>query len=231
MLKAGVFAPGESCPADSMYILVKGRILFSGHVYKVGDAWGHDVIIRSKGLRYRFAAIATVYVWTYSIDGSQLRALLAKHPAAYERLRRIEARWSARRLILRTAEEAMQAAGKTGFHGRNHFLLARHPREIAAQMGGSYSGFETAADAPGTPTALSSPSQPMVHSQLDQLMMEQRRNTDEIAALRKEMRILLAEIRSPLMSELRGVSTAPASKIASPAPSPSPAHFRSPFQA
>jgi hypothetical protein len=131
-LVANVFAPGEMCPNDRLYVLVKGRVLYSGRMYKVGQSWGTDVILSAEELRFRFLATATVYVWTHSIMGDVLREMIAKHRELARVMRQLEVRWIFRRSIVRAAEEKLQAEGKSGFHGRMNFLLARHPNDLRA---------------------------------------------------------------------------------------------------
>lgn len=108
--------------------------------------------------------------------GERLRAVVKKHPTAYERLRSLERRWTMRRLIVRTAEEMLQAQGHQGFHGRARFLLARSPAEVAK-------GESAAAAVAG------------VETQLESVIQTQQRQAAEIRALRSDMHALLAHLK------------------------------------
>ncbi len=131
LLEAEVFAPGESCPPGRLYIVSKGRALYAGHVYKLGSSWGSDeALIEDATLRYRFHAIASGYLWTYTIAGAQLREVIKQHPGPAKLLRRFQTRRLMHRAVVRMAEEDLQSRGERSFHGRHTFLLARDPAEL-----------------------------------------------------------------------------------------------------
>jgi len=133
LLDAQVFAPGESCPSGKLYIVSKGRALYAGHVYKLGQSWGSDeALIEEDHLRYKFHAIASGYLWTYTIGGEVLRSVIRDHPGPAKILRRHQTRRVVQRGMVRAAEEELQARGERSFHGRLNFLLARDPAEVRA---------------------------------------------------------------------------------------------------
>ena len=124
LMRANVFPPGEACPTGHVYIVTNGRALYGGHVKLVSNAFGTDEIFGAEGLRLRFPAISSGYLHTYSIEGTHLRASVAKFPKTSKAIRAFEIRWIFRRGLVRLAEEYLLGQGQK-FHGRQHAVLAR----------------------------------------------------------------------------------------------------------
>jgi len=205
-IEAEVYAFGENCPPDNIYVLAKGRVLFAGHVYKVGQSWGHDALIRDHTLRHRYSAIAIVYVWAFIVNGKKLRSIVQNHPRANSSLRKLEKRWTIQRKIVRHAEEVMQTKGHSTFHGRWQYLLARHPNHPDLRHDMSILGVLGNSQDVGSRYSRESradPSQdldPEILGETRSIGEEQRRQAAEMARLSNSLDLMRQDMQKLLTS-------------------------------
>jgi len=201
-IEAEVYAFGENCPPDNIYVLAKGRVLFAGHVYKAGQSWGHDSLINDHSLRHRFSAIAIVYVWAFIVRGKALRSIVQNHPRANSGLCKLEKRWTVLRRVVRNAEEVSQAKQKP-FHNRWTYLLARPPDhpDLCQNLG----LLDALGDKDGKPVEATGASS-LNHSGLNHsgragplILEEQQRQAAEMARLSKSVDLMRQDMHKLLM--------------------------------
>jgi len=204
-IEAEVYAFGENCPPDNIYVLAKGRVLFAGHVYKVGQSWGHDALIRDHTLRHRYSAIAIVYVWAFIVNGKKLRTIVQNHPRANLGLRKLEKRWTIQRRVVRHAEEVMQTRGQKAFHGRWQYLLARHPnhpdlRQDMSILGLLGTGSEGSRMSRESRVDPSQDLDPEILGETRSIGEEQRRQATEMARLSNSLDLMRQDMQKLLTS-------------------------------
>jgi len=129
-LQACVFAPWELCPTGAMYICHRGTGLFAARPRHPGSIWGDDVLLADESIRLNFCAVATSYLWVYTLDSHSLHSAISKFPNDEFRLRGIARRWTIRRAVVRAAERLCYHSGQM-FRERKYPIYAR---ELAAQI-------------------------------------------------------------------------------------------------
>lgn len=193
----------------SLYIVTKGRALYGGHVLKVGQTWGSDEVLEQAGLRASFPAIALAYLWTYAIEGSELRRILNRYPDAAELVKRHQIKLVRRRAMVRAAEEECMREEKP-FHGRNRLLYARSPAKGARSLGSNLQ-HHAILDANKEGPTLDSPPPFSAPPSLDQLTRAIARLTELQLQQQREMHSLavaMKEVRSDVSKLLTNSLTA-----------------------
>ena len=127
-LQAQVFAPWEFCPCGCMYIVNRGTALYAGRPVHAGATWGEDILLDRPDLQLDFSAVATSYLWVYTLDAMRLKAAIKKFPGSAELLAGVQQKWILRRAVVRYAEYEMHRRGMH-FRGRFYPIYAKDIKE------------------------------------------------------------------------------------------------------
>lgn len=107
-----VFAPGESAPLGSLYIVSRGLCLYAGRVLGPTKVWGTDVILASEHLRLRYCGRAMNYLEVYSCTRTQLETIADYFPLVKSGIRRHAIRLAIRRAFIAEADRRLRASGE-----------------------------------------------------------------------------------------------------------------------
>ena len=83
-----VFAPSETPPPSTLFVINRGAALYCGKVLTTGKLWGEDVILSSDRYRSQSVARAMTYLEVYSLGHDALMEVVSNFPLAYKRVRR-----------------------------------------------------------------------------------------------------------------------------------------------
>ena len=116
-LRQRVIPQGEQSPPGFMYILQRGMALWCGRVFKSGRVWGEDILLANEAIQLNVSALAMTYCIVHVLSSQDIESIFEIFPATTERLKKIQIRWKARRIMLKAAEDRCIVSGQS-FHGR-----------------------------------------------------------------------------------------------------------------
>ena len=110
-----------------MYIVNRGTALYAGRPVHAGATWGEDILLDRPDLRST-SAVATSYLWVYTLDAMRPKAAIKKFPGSAELLAGVRQKWILRRAVVRHAEYEMHRRGMH-FRGRFYPIYAKAIKE------------------------------------------------------------------------------------------------------
>ena len=127
-----VFAPSETPPPSTLFVINRGAALYCGKVLTTGKLWGEDVILSSDKYRSQSVARAMTYLEVYSLGHDALMEVVSHFPLAYKRVRRSAALMALRRDMILKATIARMADGGFGQTSSMHSMLENASAESAS---------------------------------------------------------------------------------------------------
>jgi len=110
-----VFAPGETPPPTTLFLINRGAALYCGKVLTAGKLWGEDVILSSERYRSQSVARAMTYLEVYSLGHDALMEIVNLFPLAHQRVRRSAVMMALRRdMIMRASLSKLSTPGEKG---------------------------------------------------------------------------------------------------------------------
>ena len=95
-----VFIPTESPPAQCLYVIHRGAVLYEGRLLTKDKCWGDDVILSTDRYRSSSLARAMTYLEAYSLTHEALMTVVYQFPAASYLVRRRALCMALRRAVI-----------------------------------------------------------------------------------------------------------------------------------